>query len=236
MSSALITQIQSKIYDFRGQRVMLDSDLAEYYGIETKYLNRAVKRNPHLFPSDFMFQLTDDEAESLRFKIGTTNKRGGSRYNPHVFSEKGAWTLSFLLNSQEANLKGIQLIRALEELRDFAKSRIQEIPGATQHLLTSPTSIVNHFHGSVIIQQGNNNSQVNITRESVIAELLVMKFAEKDQAMIDLFQKLADQLAKKEEKHTILKTFSSIEKVAGAATAIAKFCEKIAPYIHNIHW
>lgn len=236
MSSELITQIKSKLYDFRGHRVMLDSDLAEYYEIETKYLNRAVKRNPDLFPSDFMFQLTTEETESLRFQSGTSTKKGGARYNPHVFTEKGAWTLSFLLNSKEANLKGIQLIRALEALRDFAQTKLTEVPGATQHLLSSPTSIVNHFHSSVVIQQGNQNTQINITRESVITEALLVKSETEDKAMMKLIQDLADQLATKDQKTTIQKTFSLIEKGVGTATALAKFCEKVAPYIHHLHW
>lgn len=233
MSSELITRIQSKLYDFRGHRVMLDADVADYYGVPTKRLNEAVKRNLNRFPEDFMFQLTDEEAQQLRSQNAAIPH---FRYNPRVFTEKGAWTVSFILNSEEAAERGIQLIRAFESLRDFAQSKVQEIRGATKHLLSSPTSIVNHFHGPVTIQQGNHNSQINITRESVIAEALLVKSEAQDKAMMELIQKLADQLAKKEEKTTIQKTFSLIEKGAGAATSIIKFCEKVAPYIHDIHW
>jgi hypothetical protein len=78
----------------RGETVMLDRDLAVLYGVETKFLNRAVKRNLQRFPLDFMFQLTQDEAESLRCQIGTSNKgRGGRRYLPYVFTGQG-WRCS----------------------------------------------------------------------------------------------------------------------------------------------
>ncbi len=83
--------IKGKIYMIRGQKVLLDSDLADLYGIETKNLNKAVKRNLSRFPQDFMFQLTSDESTGLRFQIGTSKEagRGGRRYNPYVFTEQG---------------------------------------------------------------------------------------------------------------------------------------------------
>lgn len=78
--------IQSKIYEIRGQRVMLDFDLADMYGTETKYLKRAVKSNIKRFPSDFMFELTKEEWSSLRCKFCTSNKRGGTQYMPFAFT------------------------------------------------------------------------------------------------------------------------------------------------------
>ena len=80
--------IQSKIYETRGQRVMLDFDLAELYGTETKYLKRAVKNNMKRFPLDFMFELTKEEFDSLRCNF-STSKRGGIRYMPFAFTEYG---------------------------------------------------------------------------------------------------------------------------------------------------
>jgi len=89
-SLTVIEGIEEKIYLVRGQKVMLDSDLAVIYGVETKMLNRAVKRNLDRFPIDFMFQLADEETKSLRFQFGTSNKsRGGRRYLPYVFTEHG---------------------------------------------------------------------------------------------------------------------------------------------------
>jgi len=91
--------IQSKILVIRAKRVMLDSDLAELYGVPTKALNLAVKRNHNRFPDDFMFKFTQEEQESLRFQYETSKKgRGGRRYLPHVFTQEGYRnSLHFLL-------------------------------------------------------------------------------------------------------------------------------------------
>lgn len=237
-SELIIIDIQKKIHDLRGQRVMLDFELAEYFGIETRILNQAVKRNLERFPGeDFMFQLGDSEVHLLESQsVIRKRTKGGARTNPYAFTEKGTWSVCYILNSEKAIERGIQLIRALEKLRDFAQTKLTEVPGATQHLLSSPTSIVNHFHAPVVIQQGNQNTQINITRESVITEALLVKSETEDKAMMKLIQDLADQLATKDQKTTIQKTFSLIEKGAGAATALAKFCEKVGPYIHHLHW
>jgi hypothetical protein len=96
--------IQSKIYEIRDQKVMLDFDLAEMYGTETKYLKRAVKNNLKRFPSDFMFELTKEEFESLRCK-NSTSKRGGTRYMPYAFTEHGVAQLSSVLNSEIASTR-----------------------------------------------------------------------------------------------------------------------------------
>jgi len=98
---------------------MLDSVLAELYRVETKALNRAVKRNPARFPGDFMFQLTDEEAESLRCQIGTSNdNRGGRRYLPYAFTEHGVAMLSSVLNSERAVQMNILIVRAFVKLRE----------------------------------------------------------------------------------------------------------------------
>jgi len=85
--------IERSIFVIRGHKVMLDADLAKLYGVETKALNRAVKRNRERFPGDFMFKLTTKEAESLRSQIGTSSW-GGKRYLPHAFTEQGVATFS----------------------------------------------------------------------------------------------------------------------------------------------
>ena len=91
--------IQSKIYDIRGQKVMLDRDLAEMYGVETRALNQAVKRNTDRFPVDFMFQLTDEETEIWKSQIVMSNSiKMGVRRNPYVFTELGVAMLSSVLN------------------------------------------------------------------------------------------------------------------------------------------
>ena len=100
----------------RGQEIMLDSDLAELYQVETFNLNKAVKRNLDRFPSDFMFQLTREESANLRFQIGISSY-GGRRYLPYAFTEHGVAMLSSVLNSKRAVQMNIMIIRAFVQLR-----------------------------------------------------------------------------------------------------------------------
>jgi hypothetical protein len=117
--SVSVDEIATAIHVLRGQRVMLDADLARLYGVETKALNRAVKRNRVRFPSDFTFQVTPDEASSLRYQIGTSKQtgRGGRRYLPHAFTEHGAVMVATVLNSPIAVEASIQVVRAFIQLR-----------------------------------------------------------------------------------------------------------------------
>ena len=113
--------IQSKIYEIRGQKVMLDFDLAELYGTETKYLKRAVRSNMKRFPSDFMFEITKEEWDSLRCKNCTLNKGRGQhpKYMPFAFTEHGVAQLSSVLNSDIAIEVNIQIIRAFIAIRQL---------------------------------------------------------------------------------------------------------------------
>ena len=116
---AIQNVVEHKIYIIRGQRVMVDFDLAEIYGIPTKSLNLAVRRNIQRFPEDFMFQLTKDESQSLRFQIETSKiGRGGSRYLPYVFTEHGVAMLSAVLKSQRAVQMSIFIVRAFIKMRE----------------------------------------------------------------------------------------------------------------------
>ena len=112
--------VERRIYLIRGQRVMLDSDLADLYRVPTKALNQAVRRNNSRFPEEFMFQLTPKEADSLRSQFVTSNEgRGGRRYSPHVFTEHGALSLSFVLKSKSAIEMSIHIIRTFVSLREI---------------------------------------------------------------------------------------------------------------------
>ena len=97
-----IEHVVQSIRWIREQKVLLDSDLAALYGVQTKNLNKAVKRNAERFPADFMFQLTPEELRSLRFQFGTSKARGGLRYRPYAFTEQGVAMLSSVLNSDWA--------------------------------------------------------------------------------------------------------------------------------------
>jgi predicted nucleic acid-binding protein len=108
--------VAAKILLVRGSRVMLDSDLASLYGVETKNLNLQVKRNMGRFPKDFMFQLTKREALRLQ---NATSKRGGRRYLPYIFTEQGVAMLSSVLNSERAIEVNIAIMRAFVRMRDI---------------------------------------------------------------------------------------------------------------------
>jgi len=112
--------IESKIYLIRGHKVMLDSELAELYEVETKVLIQAVKRNVQRFPEDFMFQLNDREFMNLRSQTVTSSSgHGGRRYIPYVFTEQGVAMLSSVLNSERAVQVNIAIIRTFVKLREM---------------------------------------------------------------------------------------------------------------------
>jgi len=128
----IIKSIQNRIYEIKGERVLLDFDLAVLYEVPTKVLNQAVKRNIKRFPKDFMFQLTKEELEDLRLQIETSEKGGSSRsqfvtlksgrgsnvkYLPYAFTEQGIAMLSGILNSDKAIAMNIAIMRAFVEIR-----------------------------------------------------------------------------------------------------------------------
>ncbi|TJZ63276.1 ORF6N domain-containing protein [Sphingobacterium olei] len=129
----------NKIYEFRGQKVMLDSDLAELYGVETKRLNEQVRRNLTRFPEDFMFTLDKDEVEILKSQIATSSW-GGRRNTPNVFSEHGVLMLSSVLNSEQAIQVNIQIMRIFAKIRQYlannteVKLEIAEIKYAVEKI------------------------------------------------------------------------------------------------------
>jgi hypothetical protein len=110
--------IERRIHLIRGQKVMLDSDLAELYQVETKSLNKAVSRNIDRFPLDFMFRLTKQELLNLRFQFGTSSW-GGRRYSPYAFTELGVAMLSSVLKSERAVQMNIYVMRAFVKLREL---------------------------------------------------------------------------------------------------------------------
>jgi hypothetical protein len=141
--------IENQIYEVRGQKVMLDSDLASLYGVETRQLNQSVKRNKQRFPEDFMFQLTDDEWDSLKSQFvmsnddnslksqnvtakpkdglksqNATSNRGGRRTLPYAFTEHGTVMLASVLNSPTAIQASIQIVKAFVNFREILNSQV----------------------------------------------------------------------------------------------------------------
>ena len=110
--------VMSKIYEIRGEKVMIDRDLAELYGVETKVLKQAVRRNAHRFPEDFMFEMTKEEFQNWRSQIVTSkSEKMGLRYAPFCFTEQGVTMLSCILNSERAIEVNIRIIRTFSKMR-----------------------------------------------------------------------------------------------------------------------
>lgn len=118
--ASLAVSVDSRILVVRQQKVILDTDLAELYGVPVKRLNEQVKRNRERFPSDFMFRLTDEEQESLRSQNATSKSgRGGRRYAPYAFTEHGAIMAATVLNSERAVEMSVFVVRAFVRLREM---------------------------------------------------------------------------------------------------------------------
>ncbi len=152
-----IERIEKLILLVRDQKVILDADLAELYGVQTKVLNQAVRRNIDRFPEDFMFQLNKEEFKILRSQIVTSSDWGGRRYPPNAFTEHGAIMAASVLNSPRAIEISVQVVRAYVKLREYLASNkavrdisllkrvvaihgtdIEEIKRMLQHLIESP--------------------------------------------------------------------------------------------------
>ena len=119
--------LKKRIYTIRDQQVMLDFDLAEVYGYETRYLNLQVKRNLNRFPVDFMFQLTPEEYDNLMLKI-STSKRGGRRKLPYVFTEQGVYQLATVLRGEIAERQSVAIMRVFKTMREYISQNKQFLP------------------------------------------------------------------------------------------------------------
>ena len=152
--------IERRIYQLRGQRVMVDADLAELYQVETGALTRAVKRNLERFPADFMFQLTADEWEALRCQTGISNDKasdermsqrpGRRRYLPYVFTEQGVAMLSSVLRSARAIQVNIGIMRAFSRLRKSACPPMPTLPSGWRRWIGSCRIINNRWASSLV--------------------------------------------------------------------------------------
>jgi hypothetical protein len=160
--------ILNKIYLIRGRKVMLDMDLAELYGVETKHLKRAVRRNEKRFPPDFMFELVHEELENLRSHFGTSSW-GGIRYPPMAFSEQGVAMLSSVLNTDRAIRVNIQIIRIFMKMREMLlahKDFIEKLNQIEQKLAGHDDNILLIFEYLRQLEQSSqqHNDQVNRRR------------------------------------------------------------------------
>jgi len=177
--------IKNVIYEIRGQKVMLDRDLAFLYGIETKRLNEAVKRNINRFPDDFMFVLTDEEWLRLRSQFATSNitddvmgsqnatsKRGGNRYKPFVFTEYGVAMLSSVLHSEAAIQINIKIMRAFISIRhavaamQTSELRFEQLSHKVDQLNAYVEEIL-HDQNDINEQQEQTNLEVAVQIEAI---------------------------------------------------------------------
>lgn len=167
--------IQSKIYEIRGQKVMLDRDLAEMYGVLTKVLNQAVKRNPDRFPEDFMFQLTNEETQNWKSQIVTTNSiKMGVRRNPYAFTELGVAMLSSVLNSKTAIQINMSIMRAFVTIRHIAftppKDELQELQNDVRQLKEYIEDVFTDYNDI------NENTRIQLELiNKTLAELQIQK-------------------------------------------------------------
>ena len=180
-----IEVIKDRILEIRGQRVMLDRDLAELYGVETKRLNEAVKRNINRFPEDFMFVLTEEEWLRLRSQIATSNmdddslrsqivtsKRGGARYKPYAFTEYGIAMLSSVLRSDIAIQVNINIMRAFIAIRQAVASmqtadlRYEQLSHKVDQLNAYVEELL-HDQNDINEQQEQTNNEVALQIEAI---------------------------------------------------------------------
>ena len=160
-----LQMIQRRIYEIRGQRVMLDRDLAELYQVTTGNLNKAVKRNSKRFPSDFMFRLTLDEWESLRFQFGIleTGRGKHTKYLPYAFTEQGLAMLSGILNSDTAIQVNINIMRAFVAVRQL----IANPPIDKVSLLQREVKELKEYMEEVFADQNDINEDTRIQIELI---------------------------------------------------------------------
>jgi hypothetical protein len=180
--------IQNKIYEIRGQQVMLDRDLAEMYGVETRLLNQAVKRNIERFPEDFMFQLTKEETQNWKSQFVISNSiKMGVRHHPYAFTELGVAMLSSVLNSKVAIQVNMGIMRAFVAVRQMTTlpqtDKFSELQQEVKEL--------KQYMEEVLIDQNDINEDTRTQLELInqtLAELQVQKKLEKPRKPIGFIQ------------------------------------------------
>ena len=170
--------IQSNIYEIRGQRIRLDRDLAEIYGVQTKVLNQSVKRNVDRFPADFMFQLTNEETQKWRSQFVTSNSiKMGVRRNPYVFIEMGVAMLSSVLRSNTAIQVNIHIMRAFVAVRQMVSTpQTDEVSELQQELKELKAYIE-----EVFADQNDINEDTQIQLKLINQTLVELQVKNKEQ-------------------------------------------------------
>ena len=168
---AELESIKTRIYDIRGLKVMLDSDLAELYEVEVKYLKRQVNRNIERFPKDFMFELTHEEYDSLRCQIGTLKSGRGqhTKYLPYVFTEEGVAMLSGVLRSKTAIQVNINIMRAFVLIRQTVAA--WQSTNLKVEQLSHKVDQLNAYIEEILHDQNDVNEQQEVTNNEIAIQI-----------------------------------------------------------------
>ena len=168
---AELESIKTRIYDIRGLKVMLDSDLAELYEVEVKYLKRQVNRNIERFPKDFMFELTHEEYDSLRCQIGTLKSGRGqhTKYLPYVFTEEGVAMLSGVLRSKTAIQVNINIMRAFVLIRQTVA--VWQSTNLKVEQLSHKVDQLNAYIEEILHDQNDVNEQQEVTNNEIAIQI-----------------------------------------------------------------
>lgn len=176
-------EAESLICELRGRKVIMDYQLANLYGVETKNLKRAVKANMNRFPDDFMFELTKEEFDTLRCRNFTSKGRGGTRYMPYAFTQEGVAMLSGLLRSDAAIQANIYIMRAFVKMRTtlaFAERLSMDL-----EQLKHQVSELNHYLEDVMRDQNDINEETAMQLQLINESLAEMRVKEKAPATQD---------------------------------------------------
>lgn len=210
--------IKSLIYVVRGQQVMLDSDLAEMYQVETKVFNQAVKRNIERFPEDFCFRITREEYDTLRSQIVTSKEKGGRRYLPYVFTEQGIAMLSAVLRSDVAIQVSIRIMNTFVEMRRF---------------MTSNSLVLNRINETevkqLLYQKDTDEKFDKVFRYISEHEEVTQKIFFEGQ-IYDAYSLLADLVSKAEKEIILIDNYVDI----GTLNILAKKQEKVTVRIYTV--
>jgi len=197
-----VENIRDCVYIIRGQQVMLDSDLAEIYGYEVKYLNRQVKRNMNRFPEDFMFQLTENELEDLRCQNGTAKVNAMTRVAPYVFTEQGIYMLATVLRGELAEQQSIFIMRMFREMRHYIRQNQQFLMQSELNLVSAKVTelsldmfTIKDWKSQTTGEIKEIKDSINMLSENFVSEKDFKEFViyknqkfEADVAYIDIYQ------------------------------------------------
>lgn len=167
--------IESRIIEIRDQKVLLDADVANLYGVETKRINEAIKNNPNKFPVGYILELSIEELNSLRSKFSTLEKSGKgqhSKYPPKVFTEKGLYMLATILNSQVATQTTISIIETFSRVRELSKA----ISSLSKNPIKAKQQSLMRKSGELITELLDNDLEISESETTIEINFAVLKF------------------------------------------------------------